>query len=122
MSLDKKPELNNARIYILANYRLIYDYHPVDEARGVWKGRIVIDATQSKMPGAKQAESSWVFFSRHYDDNFEWDQAYPEIEMCNKDIIGQQFLLVPKEKLLFAYDPPTEGIILPHPAIFKGRN
>jgi hypothetical protein len=115
---EKKPKLNNARMYTTGSYRGVYDVKCVDEERKIWKGRPIVDARIAEMPQMKgQVDTGWVFFSREYDDRNDWDRLYHEIEFEDESILGQKFLLIPKEKMLFGYDPPTEGIILPHPAV-----
>jgi len=113
--MEAKPELSNARVYSFGAYRLLYDIQCVDEAKQVWRGRPVFEPQMTKLPGFNQKafDASWIFFSRRYDSKNDWDRLYCEIEM-GAEWIGQPFVLVPKEKLLFAYEPaPTGGIVLP---------
>lgn len=118
MEEKEKPKLNDARYTSLGSYRALYDIRAVDEEKKIWKGRPIIDFSMQKMPGVQKAsETAWVFFSREYDDRNDWDRLYHEIEIDDEEILGQPFILVPKEKILFAYDPPPVGIILPHPGI-----
>ncbi len=117
----KKPPLNAARLFSFGAYRPLYDIKPVDEEKKLWKGRPVIEPSMKKMPGAQQIESSWVYFTRDYDDRNDWDRLYHEHEFEDENIIGQKFILIPKEKLLFAYEPPPSNILLVDPGVF-GRN
>lgn len=110
-----KPILNNAVLQTFATYRAVYDVSCVDEKQKIWKGRPVVGASMSVMPGGGDAvEHGWIYFSRIYSDTNDWDKVYPEFEF-NGDLIGSPFLLIPKEKILFGYNPPTEGILLPPP-------
>lgn len=119
---NKKPLLNAARFADFGAYRLLYDIQPVDEERGIWKGRPVVQDKIKKLPGSESMEKSWMFFHRNYDDRVDWDKMYKELEIEDESIAGQKILLVPKEKLLFAYDPPPgAGIIIPMPgAVGRG--
>jgi len=118
---NEKPKLNAARLISFGAYKMLYDIQPVDEGRRIWKGRPVIPAELSKMPGAPKSFKEWVFFHRNYDDRNDWDRLYKEFEFENEGIIGQKFIAIPKEKLLFAYDPPPSGILLPDAGIQFGR-
>ena len=108
-------KLNNARLTVMGKYRAVYDIELVDEKKEIWKGKPYIEPTQRETPSAMKAtKHGFTFFSRHFDPANEWDVFYPEIEIVDETIIGIPFLLVPSEKLLFGYDPPTsEGIIIP---------
>ena len=117
----EKPLLNAARIHQFGTYRLFFDVRVVDEAQGIWEGRPVPEANLSKLPGAQEMEKSWVLFTRVYDDKNEWDKVYPEYEIKDAEMFGQKLLIVPKEKILFSYNPPPgSGIVIPMPGIFKG--
>ena len=109
-------EPNNACIFTLGTYRAVYDIKEVDAAQKIWKGKplpIPIDEGKGKPSLMKAPARSWLFFSRVYHKDNEWDRFYPEIEIDECTIAGVPFLLVPKEKQLFGYEPPTDGIVLP---------
>lgn len=119
---EKKPELNAARIHQFGTYRLFYDVRVVDEEQKIWKGRPVPEADHAKIPQARDMEKSWVLFTRVYKpvgaDANEWDRVYPEYEIKDAKLFGQRILIVPKEKILFAYNPPPrDGILLPGPGL-----
>lgn len=117
----KQPGLNNARINSFGGYKALYKIEPIDEEQKIWKGKPVVEPQMARsLPSAQlmQAMRGWMIFSRRYDDRSDWDRMYPELSFDDK-LIGLPFLLVPKEKLLFAYDEPT-AIELPPPGmIFK---
>jgi len=120
---ESKKELSQARFSSLGSYKALYDYERVDAVyegapMEVWRGRVMIEPQMDNVPGMKKkVDTGWIFFTREYDDRNDWDRLYHEIEF-NEELFGIPFILVPKEKLLFAYDPPPkEGIILPSPSI-----
>jgi len=111
--MQEEMKLNDARVYSFGNYKPLYDLKCVKG--DVWRGRPVIEPQMTKLPGFNQKafEATWIFFVRRYDDKNDWDRLYHEIEL-GPEWIGQPFILVPKDKLLFAYEPaPEGGIILP---------
>lgn len=111
---DEKPLLNASRIHQFGTYRLFYDIQIVDKDQKIYKGRPVPEADLSKIPGARDMEKSWVLFTRKYSNDNEWDKVYPEYEIKDEEMFGQRILIVPKEKILFAYNPPPgAGIIIP---------
>lgn len=93
-------ELNNAQIACI-NRVAIYDYEIVDAEQQIWKGKPVL------VKGAPVVEDAIVFFSRRYRDDSDMDKMLEEYEMKNESLIGVKFLLVPREKLLFGYTPPS---------------
>ena len=100
-------KLNNAQIRCFGCVA-IYDYEIIDAKQKIWKGKLVTDL-------AATSEDNIVFFSRHYDRvNNDVDRMMQEYEIVNESIIGVKFLLVPKDKMLFAYQPPSTIIIPKH--------
>lgn len=115
---EEKPELNAARIHQFGTYRLFYDIKIVDEAQKIWKGRPVPEADWQKNPMARDMEKSWVLFTRVYSKENDWDKVYPEYEIKDAGLFGQKILIVPKEKILFSYNPPPgAGILIPGPGL-----
>jgi len=113
---EKKPLLNASRIFSFGTYKPLYDIQCIDEERKIWKGRPIVEPLDKKVPAAmvEKMRQSWIFFHRNYDDRNDWDKFYREHEIVDESIAGQKVLLVPKEKLLFAYEPPPgSGIIIP---------
>jgi len=112
----EKPLLNASRIFSFGTYKPLYDIQCIDEERKIWKGRPIVEPLDKKVPAAmvEKMRQSWIFFHRNYDDRNDWDRFYREHEIVDESIAGQKVLLVPKEKLLFAYEPPPgAGIIIP---------
>ena len=92
---------NNARIQSATTYLPVTNIVCVDEDQQIWKGDRVIE------PGTPSDQYTIIYFSRKYDpENNDWDKINPEYEFTDEDIIGFKFLLIPKEKMLFGYDPP----------------
>lgn len=118
---DDRPKLNAARFYSIGSYRGFYDIKCVDEKKQIWKGRPIIEPSMQKSPIAAKLVSSWVFFTREYDDRNDWDRLYHEHWFEDESILGQKFLLVPKEKILFAYEPPPTGILIIEPGVYGGN-
>ena len=114
---EPQEDLSLARLTSFGAYRPLYDIEAVGGMYGgkpakVWRGRPVIEPRHDKVPGAKERmESDWIYFTREYDERNDWDLMYHEIEL-DSSLIGVPIILVPKEKLLFAYAPPPKGGIL----------
>ena len=96
---------NNAQIGIIKRVYAVTDYKLYDEKQHIWRGTV--------MPGSKQEDilgrGTEIFFSREYKD-IEWDHHLREWEFDNK-LFGIFIILVPTEKVLFAYQPNTNIII-----------
>ena len=116
--MSNDQTLNNARITGTKNYRVLHSIELVEGT--IWKGKI-IQQMISDPRGARAQELAatrdWVFFSREYDkEKNDWDNVYHEHEIKNEEVFGLPVLIVPIEKLLFSYQPPTEaGILIPVP-------
>jgi len=101
-NLTIKPERTNATIIPMGGLVPIHDYEEYlkTDTVNIWKGRVVIPPVQ----GAPDV----VYFSRKYQPEVnELDQIFVEIEIEDTELIGVPFLLVPKEKMIFAYSPST---------------
>jgi len=117
--------LNNACVFVTSKYRAVYDIEEVNAEQKIWKGKPV--PLPIKQEGKRPSMlappgNSWTFFSRMYHDENDWDRFYPEIGFKDEDIAGVPFLLIPIEKVLFGYEPPTDGIVLPGQAIIGAEN
>ncbi len=98
--LDNVSEPNNADVRFI-NHFAFYDIKVVDEEEGIWKGIPIL-------PVAKDDEHGLGFFSRRYNrEDSDIDRMIEEYYIRDKSILGVEFLLVPREKLLFAYNPPS---------------
>ena len=100
--------MNNARIQCFGGYIPIRDIEVIDSKQQIWKGTRIVE------PNTLQDVYKTVFFSRLYQpDTCEFDKLYTEKHFTSNDILDCEFWLIPKEKLLFGYDPPTAGILKP---------
>lgn len=101
---------NNACVFVTSKYRAVYDVEEVDEKQKIWKGKPVplpLRESKGKPSFMTAPDRSLLFFSRMYHEENDWDRFYPEIEITDTEIAGVPFLLVPIEKVLFGYEPPT---------------
>jgi hypothetical protein len=119
-SEDRMSKPNNACVFVTNKYRALYDIEVVDEERKIWKGKpLPLPIKQKTGPAVMQTApaNSWTFFSRMYHETNDWDQYYVEFEIVDASIAGVKFFLIPIEKILFGYEPPTDGIVLPGQSI-----
>lgn len=101
-------KLNNARIACYG-FACIYDYQKVEG--DIWVGRVLIDRNLSAQKKLSQGQP--IFFSRLYDKENDQDRMLHEYDVKDEDIIGVPFLLVPSDKLLFLYEPPSTIVKAP---------
>ncbi len=121
--MSNKP--NNACVFVTGKYRAIYAIKCVDEKRKIWKGKpLPLPIKQKKGPPSlvHAPEHAWTFFSRLYHAENDWDQYYPEFEIVDEEIAGIPFLLIPIEKILFGYEPPTDTILFPGQEVIGSKN
>lgn len=99
----------NFLLIVFGGYTPITDVEVYDEKQKIYKGTIVENPSQeNKMP------FKTIYFSRSYlPDYNELDKVYTEIHITNTELIGKEFFLVPKEKLLFGYETWDKNIIIP---------
>lgn len=104
--------MTEARIIPIGNsYIPIRDVELFDEKQNIWRGKIV-DHPDNKI------SSEFVYFWRFYSpEKNELDLMWPEFSFDER-INGHPFLLVPKEKVLFGYFPPST-IHLPSPETLR---
>lgn len=109
--------MNNARLRCLGAFLPVHSIEVVDAKQKIWKGVPIMQFGQRDEP------APFVFFSREYlPDINDFDKVYHEFEIKSETVLGEGFWLIPKEKLLFAYEPPTgEGILLPPAKVVKLR-
>jgi len=113
-SAIEEPSLNGAALIGVGNFRPLYEIEPVDEERKIWRGRPIPTANEKKHPALSgdQEDHHWIYFHRTYDDRNDWDRLYFEHEFTGLETFGVPFILIPKEKILFAYDEaPKDGIL-----------
>ncbi len=92
---------DDAVIKCLSQYIPVVDPELVDAKQKLWKAERVLE------PGTPDNAADIVYFSRRSVPDNDFDKLWPEIEIKNERIIGKPFFLVPKDKLLFTYDPPS---------------
>lgn len=95
---------NNADAKFINCYAFM-EYEEVDADQEIWRGKPVDTAG---------IEHKWVYFSRKYSPDNDMDKMLHEYEILDESIFGVVVLLVPREKLLFMYNPPTAIVIVPH--------
>ena len=109
-------ELNNARMQTLGAYIPIYDIEAVDIKKGIYRGKRVIE------PEQREQDWPWYYFHRnYYPDINDFDKIYPEYEL-SEALFDVKVTLVPKEKLLFRFQPSSViAIPPPKPIPFRRR-
>ena len=109
---------SNARI--LASQALIpvHNYEVYDEEQQIWVGYIIPDTIQGL---EMRAEGQKIYFSRKYDTkNNDVDRMICEYHFKeDESVLGFEFILIPREKYLFMFDPPS---ILAKPPILLPSN
>lgn len=103
----EKKSFQEGIMFMSGTYMPVKNIELYDEDQQIWKGE-VCQAAMQKMP------YKIVFFSRQYlPEVNELDQIYKEIHF-KPGVLSFEFLLVPKEKILFGYHEPGT-ILLPSP-------
>lgn len=97
---------NNARIKCTA-WVPVKNVEVVDVKQRIFVGERVIEL--ATMPN----DLTTIYFYRvgNDDELGELDRLYPEFHFKSSKILGFEFWLVPKQRMLFLYDPPTSNII-----------
>jgi len=113
--MSDRKKLHNARIKTFGSYVPVKDVEPVDCKEGVWKGNRIVE------PGTPEDVMLVVYFSRAYSRDNEIDKMVQEYHITDESIMGYEFWLIPKEKLLFGYDPPSPIIEKPPIRLTKPR-
>ena len=104
MNMTSKLNSADARF---TNHFAFIEIEVVDEKIGLWKGKPI-------MPSGPEEAFKFGFFSRKYDrKNSDIDRMLEEFWVEDESILGVKFLLVPREKVLFAYNPPSSIIKVP---------
>lgn len=101
------PPGTRAQIMAMNNFIPVVDCVESETQPGLWRGFVCRDAFQAKMLGEQ------VYFSKTLDPNNDLDKCLCFIEITDESILGYPFLLIPKEKCLFLYAPPSGIIRLP---------
>ena len=108
---------NHAQIKTFGMYAAIHDIKCVDGENCIFKGKRVIE------PGQPDDSSADIYFiNREMPEVNDFDKMYPIIHFKGEELLGFEFWLVPKDKLIFGYiAPPKEGIIIPRLSVSKKR-
>jgi hypothetical protein len=110
---SEEPTLNGATIIGYGNYRALYEIEVIDAKKKLWRGKPIPTVQESALArqNSQSQEHHWIYFHRNYDDRNDWDRLYFEHEFEDIKTFGVPFILIPKEKILFAYDEaPKYGI------------
>ena len=108
--------LNNARIKSFGVYAAVHNIKPVKdvfvlyeaaptefilgpkETKNIWQGDVILEEHHRN-------KNTTVYFSMvQQPDKNEYDLIFPILHFKSKDILGEPFYLIPKDKLLFAYE------------------
>ena len=103
---------NNARIKCMNLYFPVCNYSCVDVKQNIWKGERVIE------PGTPSDQFTIIYFTRNTDEENKLETLVPEYTFKNTKLIGFDFLLVSKERMLFGYDEPSP-ILKPNVRLVK---
>jgi hypothetical protein len=100
--------LNDARIKCFGSGVPVFDVECVDAVQSIWRGTRILE------PGTPQDAYLTVYFSRAYNyDKSDLDRMLYEYHFDDPSLLGVPFLVVPKEKVIFGFDPPSETILKP---------
>lgn len=108
-----KPPLSDARLKCFSDYTPVKDVEVVDAKQRVFKGERVIET------GTPEGVMTIIYFRRsdkkdkRREDSAlsEIDVMWPEIHIHDTNILGFEFYLIPKVKMLFGYDPASSTIL-----------
>lgn len=105
---------DNAVLKCLSQYVPVVEPELVDAKQKIWKATRVLE------PGTPDNAADTVYFTRRTVPQSDFDMMWPEVEIKDDRIIGVKFLLVPKDKMLFTYDPPSR--IIKRAPIMRSKN
>ncbi|KKK89184.1 hypothetical protein LCGC14_2735660, partial [marine sediment metagenome] len=94
-----------------SDYTPLKDIEVVDTKQGIWKGNRVVE------PGTNPDVMTVIYFYRRKHrqgprmEPTEIEAMWPEMYIKDCSIMGYEFWLIPKIKMLFGYDPPSSTII-----------
>lgn len=104
-----KPSMSDARLKCFSDYTPVRDIEVIDTKQHIWKGERVIEPWTD--PNAMRT----LYFRRPKtadpDRLTELELLWPELHILDATIMGYEFWLIPKIKMLFGYDPPSSNII-----------
>ena len=105
-----KPPMSDARMKCFSDYTPVRDIEIVNTKHQVWKGNRVIEE------GTPEGVMTVLYFRRTKKGDYRRDNVpkptelealWPEIHIHDATIMGYDFWLIPKIKMLFVYDPPS---------------
>lgn len=103
---DNQEKRNNARMIIQNRHIPVTNIEVYDLKKEIYTGDVVKQTMEYEQMGFHI-----VFFSRHYDPENEYDKILKEYDFEADDtLLGIPFTLIPQQKILFIFDPPTKGI------------
>jgi len=107
---------DNNRIHCFGRYVPLYDVECVDEKQQIWRGKRIVEIN------TPENAMLTIYFSRFYDrKNNDMDRVCQEYEIHDDKLMGEKFVLVPKEKILFGIDEGS-AIIKRPPIKLKKNN
>ncbi len=114
-----KPPINNARLKCFSDYTPIRDIEVVDTKQRIWKGNRVVELMTSP-------DAMMIIYFRRAEKMTETsggcseiEMMWPELHIKDESIMGYEFYLIPKVKMLFGYDPPSSIIVKAPMAVGK---
>lgn len=108
--VGKTPKIAEPEAPLDARMRCFGSYVPVknivivDTKQKIWRGDRIVE------PGTPEDAMMIVYFNRTFDKDSDLDKLFHEYVFTDNTILGFEFWLIPKEKLLFGYDPPSSII------------
>ena len=94
---------NNSRLILVNPLVPVCDYVEYDKSQNIWRGRLMQDTDI-----ALKMDFDEVFFCREYNKENEFDKILQEFFFkADDDVAGIPFILVPKQKILFAFKPSS---------------
>lgn len=97
--------LNNADVRFIGGLGLM-ECEEVDADKHIWRGKIIHEEEKGSF--------MWTYFSRLYSPDNDLDKMLHEYVIEDESILGVKFMIVPREKIMFRYTPPTTIIRVPH--------
>ena len=109
VQLNKPPVEDQARLKCYSEYTPIKDVEVVDAKQKIFKGKRIVE------PRTNPDEMLIIYFRRPDTKDpaklTEIERMWPEVHIHDCSIMGFEFDLIPKVRLLFGYDPPSSSII-----------
>ncbi len=109
-----KPPMSDARLKCFSDYTPVRDVEVVDAKQRIFKGKRVIEE------GTPDNVMTVIYFRRSDKRDpqrtsthpmTEIETMWPELHFHDHTILGYEFYLIPKVKMLFGYDPPSSTIL-----------